>query len=83
MTKRNIWPYRDGKVEYVSLDLEGEKGAIAITLAIVGSTDLSDAFKIGRVSTPMVCVTDAVDAFYLVHAILSATSHAPTNYTAV
>lgn len=70
-TKRNIWPYRDASGSYLALDIDGDRGSVSITMAIVGETDLSEVLNTCTISNPTIYLADGVDAFYLAQTILS------------
>ncbi|EPC00598.1 hypothetical protein L861_06570 [Litchfieldella anticariensis FP35 = DSM 16096] len=59
-----VWLYRLG-LPYWSLDLEGARGHLAITIAVTGRTRLPVPLD----QAPQVEVVDSVDAYYLIRAI--------------
>lgn len=66
----NLWQYRVGETPHVALDIDGTAGLVSWTIIINGNLKLSTEDQICRSRDPVSEVYDAVDAFYLVKALL-------------
>ncbi len=57
------WPYRAGRATYIAFDVTGDEGDLSLTI-IEGD--------VTEITVPECSVIDAVDAFYLISALLDA-----------
>lgn len=67
-----VWPYRCGGSMFLSVDLEGDKGEVNMTIYECGPDPVIPVFS-GKENSGWNCeptVTDAVDAFYLVDSLI-------------
>ena len=64
-----IAPYRTGVKNYVAMDIEGSLGTLNLTIGIYGEILFPFAEDVFHAREAVILVSDAFDAFHLVHII--------------